>query len=92
MYILCIYTEEMMSTTLQKWGNSLGIRVPKAIADQLNLTSGTEVEFGTNGDVLTIRPKRPRRKYKLSELLKQMKPRHRHGELFRDGPVGRELI
>ncbi len=82
-----------MSTTLQKWGNSLGIRVPKAIAEQLNLTTGTEVEFDTSGGVLTIRPRRRRpRKYKLAEMLKQMKPRHRHGELFRDGPVGRELI
>jgi antitoxin MazE len=82
-----------MSTTLQKWGNSLGIRVPKSIAEQLDFSAGTKVEFDTTGGVLTIRPEKVRRrKYKLSELLKQMKPRHRHGELFRDGPVGRELI
>ena len=82
-----------MSTTLQKWGNSLGIRLPKAIADQLDLTTGTQVEFDTSGGVLTIRPKKGnRRKHKLSELLKKMKPRHRHGELDRSGPAGGELI
>jgi antitoxin MazE len=80
-----------MATTVQKWGNSLGIRVPKAIADQVNLRNGTEVEFDTSGGVLTVRPK-ARRRYRLSELLAQYKPRHRHGEFDKSGPVGRELI
>lgn len=88
-----------MPTTVQKWGNSLGIRVPKAIAEQANLTTGTKVEFDTSDGVLTIRPHRPppsrrrrRSKYRLADLLKQMKPRHRHGEIDRSGPVGGELI
>ena len=83
-----------MATTVQKWGNSLGIRVPKAVAEQANLSKGTQVEFDTTGGVLTIRPRRRRRRrrYKLSELLAQMKPQHRHGELDRSGPRGRELI
>lgn len=83
-----------MPTTVQKWGNSLGIRLPKAIAEQVNLENGTEVEFDTADGVLTIRPVRRRRrsKYKLSELLARMKPHQRHGEFFRDGPRGREML
>lgn len=83
-----------MPTTVQKWGNSLGVRVPKAIAEQANLAEGTQVEFETTGGVLTIRPTRRRRrsKYKLADLLAKMKPRHRHGEMFKDGPVGREIL
>ena len=84
-----------MATTVQKWGNSLGIRVPKAIAEQVNLSNGTEVEFETTGGVLTVRPKHRRRrrsKYTLAELLAQWKPAHRHGEIHKDGPRGRELI
>lgn len=78
---------------MQKWGNSLGIRVPKAIAEQVNLTTGTEVDFDTTGDVLTIRPRKSKRKRpRLADLLKQMKPSHRHGELDRSRPVGREVI
>jgi antitoxin MazE len=80
-----------MSTTLQKWGNSLGIRVPKAIADQLNLKSGTEVDFDTAGGVLTVRPRR-RRKYRLADLLRKAKGPHPHRELFADGPRGREIL
>jgi antitoxin MazE len=82
-----------MATTVQKWGNSLGIRIPKSVAEQVNLRTGSEVEFDTSGGVLTVRPaRRRRRKYKLADLLAQMKPRHRHGELLNDGPRGRELL
>jgi antitoxin MazE len=82
-----------MSSTLQKWGNSLGIRVPKAIAEQVNLKTGTEIDFDTTGGVLTIRPRaKTRRRPKLAELLKQMKPGHRHGEIDKGAPVGREII
>ena len=81
-----------MATTVQKWGNSLGIRIPKSIAEQVQFASGTEVEFETTGGVLTIRPRRRRRKYKLSELLAKMKPHQRHGEWDKSGPRGREVI
>jgi antitoxin MazE len=80
-----------MATTMQKWGNSLGIRVPKAVADQLDLKSGTEVEFDTAGGVLTIRPKR-RRKHTLASLLAQVKGPNPHKELMNDAPRGRELL
>jgi antitoxin MazE len=81
-----------MATTIQKWGNSLGIRVPKAIADQLNLANGTEVEMDTSGGVLTIRPRRRRSKYRLADLLKKAKGPNPHGEIFSDPPRGREVI
>ena len=82
-----------MASTVQKWGNSLGIRIPKSIAEQVDLKNGTEIEFQTDGGVLTVRPRRKlRRKCKLADLLAQMKPKHRHGELFKGGPKGRELI
>ena len=80
-----------MATTVQKWGNSLGLRIPKSVAEQVSLTNGTEVEFDTSGGVLTVRPKR-RRKYTLAKLLAQAKGPHPHRELDWDGPVGRELL
>ena len=81
-----------MPTTVQKWGNSLGIRLPKAIAEQVNLADGTEVEFETSNGILTIRPaRRRRRKYKLADLLAQMKGPNPHGEMF-GKPVGREIL
>ena len=80
-----------MATTVQKWGNSLGIRIPKAIAEQVNLRDGTEVEFDTTGGELTVRPRRGKRQ-PLAELLAKMKGPSPHRRLMADRPVGRELL
>jgi antitoxin MazE len=79
-----------MATTVQKWGNSLGIRVPKAVAEQVKLRRGTEIEFDTSGGVLIVRPRR--RKYTLAQLLSQCRGRNPHGEWRNDAPRGREII
>jgi len=80
-----------MPATVQKWGNSLGVRIPKAIAEQVKLRNGTPVEVTANGGVITIRAAR-RRKYTLQKLLAKAKGPNPHGELHKDGPVGRETI
>jgi antitoxin MazE len=80
-----------MAAVIRKWGNSLGIRVPKSIAEQVSFREGTEVDFETSGGVLTIRTKR-RRKYRLADLLAKAKGPSPHRYLDKDGPVGRELL
>lgn len=80
-----------MSTTVRKWGNSLGIRIPKSVAEQVEFREGTAVEFSTAQGVLMIRAKR-RRKYTLAQLLAKAKGPSPHRDLDRGGPVGRELI
>ena len=79
-----------MSTTVQKWGNSLGIRVPKAIAEQLHLEQGSKIEFETSNGVLTVRPVRPRRlrsKYTLQEVLAGNQGPYPHRKVFNYPPV-----
>ncbi len=34
-----------MDTTVQKWGNSLAIRLPKAFADEIGLDQGSEIDI-----------------------------------------------
>lgn len=43
-------------TTIQKWGNSLAVRIPQAIAGQLNVSEGWEVEFVIRDGELVLRP------------------------------------
>ena len=79
-----------MSVTVQKWGNSLGIRIPSYIAEMIEVRQGTEVELivGEN-HTLTIVPKK--RKPTLEQLLAQCKPEQRHQEID-FGIEGKELL
>ena len=77
--------------TVQKWGNSLGIRFPKAIAEQANFREGTQLEFDVNHGLVTLRPPR-RRKHTLGKLLRGCKGPSPHRAFDPDGPIGRELI
>jgi antitoxin MazE len=61
-----------MQVRLGRWGNSLGLRIPKAIAGKIGLVEGTCVEIETEGDRIVISPSGPR--YDLAELLVGMTP------------------
>jgi len=77
--------------TIQKWGNSLAIRIPATLAGQLNVTAGTPVEMTMhNGALVVTRRKRP--KYSLREMLKKCKSEHFHGEIDWGPDGGREVI
>jgi antitoxin component of MazEF toxin-antitoxin module len=64
------------------------------VAEQVDLRDGTEVELDTASGVLTVRPRRPRRrrKYTLARLLARAKGPNPHGEWGGGGPVGREVL
>jgi antitoxin MazE len=79
-----------MSTTIQKWGNSLGIRIPSQIAERIAVGQGSEVELVVGDDhTLIIIPKK--KKPTLEELLAQCKPENRHDEID-FGVEGKELL
>ncbi len=44
-----------MTTKIQKWGNSLAVRIPKIIAESLGWRKGTKVYFEQLRDVLAIK-------------------------------------
>lgn len=44
-----------MYATVQKWGNSHGLRVPKPLLEALNLRENDRVEMVQDGDTITIR-------------------------------------
>jgi antitoxin MazE len=77
-----------MKSKVKKWGNSLAVRIPKAYADELKLSSESEIELEVAMNSLKITPKS--KKYTLDELLKGMSKENRHEEDDLGGPVGRE--
>ena len=78
-----------MHTKVQKWGNSLGLRIPRSFAAEAQVAEGSTVDLSVENGSLLIRPLRTR-KYALSDLIKKVKPRNLHGEVKTGKPVGRE--
>ena len=61
-----------MHVQIAKWGNSLGLRLPRALADEVGVTAGERVEITAEAGVLVVRPLRPR--WTLVDLLTNMTP------------------
>jgi len=78
-----------MVTRIQKWGNSLGLRIPRAFAADVEVKAGSFVDIRVENGDLIIRPVR-RREYVLSELLEGVSPDNLHEEIGTGDPVGRE--
>ena len=72
-----------------KWGNSLAIRIPKNIADKINLKEGTAISIDATDNNIVITPKQP--KYTLEELLAGASSENFDGEFDWGEPVGEEV-
>ena len=79
-----------MQVLLTRWGNSLGIRIPKAMTEKIGLTNGSRVDVQMEDDRIVISSTRPR--YLLSDLLVGMTPDDMRGVFDWGEDVGRELI
>lgn len=60
-----------MKTQIGRWGNSLAIRIPKYIAEELELTVNGEVDCQLKDGVLIVQPINKLSKYTLQELIAQ---------------------
>ncbi len=68
----------MTTATIQKWGNSLGIRIPREIARETQMSEGSVISLSVEGRVLLLKPsKKP--VYTLASLLKNFDKKTQHG-------------
>ena len=77
-----------MRAPVRRWGNSLAIRIPKALAERSRLAEGTEVELAVDGGRLVVTPVSP--VPSLDDLLARVTDENRHGEVGTGSAVGRE--
>ncbi|MBN1534479.1 MAG: AbrB/MazE/SpoVT family DNA-binding domain-containing protein [Spirochaetes bacterium] len=75
-----------MEVTVKKWGNSLGIRIPRAIAKDLNLRDGAAVEIEDRDGSIVISP----RKTTLADMLSKVDAHNIHGEVDFGESAGKE--
>jgi antitoxin MazE len=74
---------------IARWGNSLAIRIPLAIAKQASLSEGDSVKLALDEEG-GIRLIPARRRYELADLVNRISPRNRHRETDWGGPRGKE--
>jgi len=79
-----------MQTKIQRWGNSLGLRIPRSFAEEAGVEAGSQVDLSVRDGDLVVRATK-RRAYRLSELLEKVTSKNLHGEVDTDGPMGREV-
>ena len=80
-----------MLAKVQKWGNSQGLRFPKAMLEEARVNVGDEVRVSVRGRKIIIEPvEKVRGKYDLKELVSRMPKNHRVEEVEWGTPVGKE--
>ena len=75
-----------MRAHVSKWGNSLGLRIPHSIAEQLGISESTPVELTVENNHLVVQ-----KVYTLESMLAQVKPENIHSEIETGPAVGGEV-
>jgi antitoxin MazE len=77
-----------MQTVIRKWGNSLGVRIPKVFSDKISIKDGSEVDIEIKNHTLLIKPIK---KIELKELLLKVTDENIHKEINFGKPEGNEI-
>jgi antitoxin MazE len=79
-----------MLTKTRRWGNSIALRIPKHIADEIGLDADREVEIKVQDGAIVIEIAKQHEET-LEELLAQIDPNNLYGEIDTGSPVGNEI-
>jgi antitoxin MazE len=80
-----------MVTTIQKWGNSQGLRFPKSLLEEANISVGDEVTLSVKDGKIIVEPAdRVRGRYNIKTLVAEMPADYTVEEIDWGPPVGQE--
>ena len=79
-----------MKTRVQKWGNSLAVRIPKAFASEAGLEDESHVEMALQDGSIVITPVVVQR-YDLVRMLDSITPENQHREVETGAAAGTEV-
>lgn len=80
-----------METKIQKWGNSLALRLPKALTQRLTLREGSIVQLTEDSKHRIIIKQIPKKKASLGDLVSKITQDNLHKETDWDVPQGKEV-
>ncbi len=78
-----------MNTTIQKWGNSQGIRIPKFILDFVHWNTDEEIVLTADRDKIIIEKAKPRQN--IMELFSEYDGEYTPNTVDWGEPVGEEI-
>lgn len=78
-----------MKTRVRRWGNSLGVRLPKSVTRDSGIEEGCELEIRLENGHVVLRPVRSDR-YSLDDLLGGIRKSNLHEEVSTGDPRGNE--
>lgn len=85
-----------METKIVSWGNSLAVRIPASVAEEIGVQKNSPVDLEVDGNVITIKPiasrRRGRERKPLSYYLDQLPENARDEETSTGRTRGREVI
>lgn len=84
-------TRRVMSQAILKWGNSLAFRIPAAIAKQMEIGEGEEVEFYVDGRRLVVEKAAKIPRFTQQDLLKSLR-KMKKGLIDLGSPQGKEIL
>ena len=79
-----------MQTKIQKWGNSLALRIPKSFALNVNIKQNELVDLSIDKGMILIKPIVPK-EYSLEKLLEGVSENNLHSEFDTGTPTGKEI-
>ena len=79
-----------METKVQKWGNSLALRIPKVFAKQINIDHNSAVSITLIDGKIEIVPI-PSEKIDIDHLVSQITDENMHDVIDSGAPVGKEI-
>jgi antitoxin MazE len=80
-----------METKIQKWGNSLGVRLPKELTQKHSLTADTLVRVSDTKKGITITALPPKKKASLKDLVSAITSKNTHSEVAWGEARGNEI-
>lgn len=79
-----------MTTTIQRWGNSQGVRIPKYILEAVNLSENESIDIVTDKDKIVIKKSANQRKT-IKELFANYNGEYQPIEVDWGKPEGKEI-
>lgn len=82
----------MQQIRVTKWGNSLGFRIPRGIAESMDIEAGDTLELTPSENGLLIRKAAPQgKRYALADVLDSFAPAATHPEIDFGKAQGEEV-